>query len=230
MALADEIATMKTTIATSSAAVKGAFNRKTQEAFTADNALALNGKSASTLVTEGSQAAATHAALKNNPHGTTAADLSMYTAAQIDAIVAGLVPAGIIPLTQVGDPNTDVSWPGTVTVASRNVSLPSMPLFMAGAAYTTPSAGFTVPDNTTQHFYIKLLAGVPTWVMQASTSPETTTSCYVGSVQFSSGALAKNTLGKVTRIDTYRLSKTAAGSAIPVSLGTPDAAGTLAWK
>lgn len=230
MSLADEIATLKSTLTTSAAAVKGAFNRKTQEAFTADNALALEGSNAAAIVAAGSARADQHAALRNNPHGTLAADLNMYTSAQIDALVAGIVPNGVIPLTQVGDPNTDVSWTGTVNAATRVVTLPAMPLFMAGGSYNTPPSGFTVPDNTTQHFYIKLLAGVPTWVMQSSTTPETTTTCYVGTVQFSGGALAKNTLGKVTRIDTYRISKTPAGSAIPVSTGDPSVAGALAWR
>lgn len=230
MSLADEIETLKSQLTTSAAAVKGAFNRKTQEAFTADNALLLEGSNAAAIVAAGSARADQHAALRNNPHGTTAADLLMYTTAQIDAIAAGLVPTGIVPLTQVGNPDTDVNWPGTVTVATRTVTFPGMPLFMAGGSYTTPAAGFTVPDNTTQHFYIKLLAGVPTWVMQSTTTPETTTTCYVGTVQFTNGALAKNTLGKVTRIDTYRISKTSAGSAIPVSTGEPSSAGTLAWK
>lgn len=230
MSLADEIVTLKSTLTTSAAAVKSAFNRKTDEAFTSDNSLALEGSNNAAIVAAASNRADQHIALRNNPHGTKASDLSMYTSAQIDALVAGIVPNGIIPLTQVGDPNTDVAWTGTVNAATRAVTFPAMPLFMAGGSYTTPSAGFTVPDNTTQHFYIKLLAGVPTWVMQPTTTPETTTTCYVGSVQFSSGALAKNTLGKVTRIDTYRVSKTAAGSAIPVSTGDPSVAGTLAWK
>lgn len=230
MSLATEVTALKANLTTQASAIKASFARKVQAAFVADNALLLGGLSKDQLVALAQQHTDAHAQLVNNPHGTSAADLSMYTTAQIQALVAGLVPTGVIPLTQVGNPDTGVGLPVTVTAATRVVGFPATPMFMAGASYTLPAQNFTVADNALTYFYARLVAGVPTWVQSATYAPETLTNTLVGQVQITGGVIAKNTLDKVTRIDIYRISKTAAGSAIPVSLGDPSVAGSLAWK
>lgn len=231
MSLADDITTLKTTLTSSSSAIKAAFARKVQAAFVADNSLLLGGLTREQLVALAQQAVDAHSTSTGNPHGTTAADLSMYTTVQIQNLIAGVVPTGIIPLTQLGDPLFSAALGATVTAGTRTVAFPAnIPLFMAGGSYNMPAASFVVPDNTTQYFYARLVAGVPTWIMTSVYAPETTTNTLCGVVTFASGAVTKNTLNKVTRIDIYRISSTSAGSAIPVSGGDPSATSTLVWK
>lgn len=230
MSLATDIATLKTTLTTSSSAIKAAFARKVQAAFVADNALLLGGLSKDQLVTLAQQHTDSHAVLVNNPHGTSAADLSMYTTAQIQAMVASLVPVGVIPLTQLGNPDTAAVLGVVVMAGTRQVAFPVTPLFMAGGSYSLPAQTFTVVDGLLTYFYARLVAGVPTWIQSAAYAPETLTNTLVGQVQITSGVVNKNTLDKVTRIDIYRISKVSAGSAIPVSLGDPSQPSTLAWK
>jgi hypothetical protein len=229
MSLATEVTALKANLTTQASAIKASFARKVQAAFVADNALLLGGLSKDQLVALAQQHTDAHAQLVNNPHGTSAADLSMYTTAQIQALVAGLVPTGVIPLTQLGNPDTAVPLGATVNT-SRVVAFVATPLFMAGGSYTLPVKSFLVVDGVLTYFYAQLVAGVPTWVMSTSYLPETLTNTLVGQVQVTNFVINKNTLDKVTRIDIYRISKTAAGSAIPVSLGDPSVAGSLAWK
>ena len=230
MSLATDIATLKTTLTTSSADIKASFARKVQAAFVADNAMMLGGYTSSELVEIAQQNTDVHALLTGNPHGTTAADLSMYTAAQIQAAVAALVPTGVVPLTQLGNPDTAVTLGAVVTPATRQVAFPATPLFMAGGSYSLPAQTFTASDGVLMYYYARLVAGVPTWVQGTTYAPETLTITLVGQVQITSGVVNKNTLDKVTRIDIYRISKVSAGSAIPVSLGDPSQPSTLAWK
>lgn len=230
MSLASEVTALKSNLTTQSAAIKASFARKVQEAFLADNALLLGGLSKDQLVAIAQQHTDAHAQLVNNPHGTSAADLSMYTTAQIQALIAAVVPTGVVPLTQLGNPDTTVGLGATVNGSTRLVTFVATPLFMAGGSYTLPAQQFLLVENTLTYFYARLVAGVPTWVQSTVYSPETSTNTMVGQAQVASNAVVKNTLDKVTRIDIYRISKTAAGSAIPVSLGDPSVAGSLAWK
>jgi hypothetical protein len=230
MALDAQITALKAALPTASTAIKAAFTRKVQAAFLSDDSALLGGMSRTDLVSQADSHLTPHVSAAN-PHGTTAADLSMYTAAQIQDMVNALVPSGIIPLTQFGDLTPTALPVNVVAGGSPKASFAAnIPLFMAGTAFVMPATDVPLTNNATNNVYVKLVAGVPQYVATTSYLPESNTNALVGVVTLASGVVTKNTLAKVTRVDIYRISTTPAGSAIPVSSGDPAATSTLLWK
>lgn len=230
MSLATEIVKLREQAALTTVGVQNAFYRKTAEAYLADNALKLGGQSREEMINAVATLLSSHANNKSNPHGVTVDTVGTYSAAVLDQKFASLVPKSILPISQFGDPDTVAQLPLFVTPSTRQVSFGVMPVFIAGGSYTLPGNTFALLENTTYYFYLKLIAGNATIAMSLNKEPESITVMYVGKVRFAGGATAENTIGKVTRIDIYRISKVAAGSAIPVSTGFPGDPGTLAWK
>lgn len=230
MALDAQITALKAALPTASTAIKAAFTRKVQAAFLSDDSALLGGMSRTDLIAQADSHLTPHASAVN-PHGTTAADLSMYTSAQIQDLVNALVPSGVIPLTQFGD-LTAAALPVTVVAGGAPTANfdANIPLFMAGTAYVLPATNLQLANNAVNNVYVKLVAGVPQYVATTSYLPETNTNALVGVVTLAGGVVTKNTLAKVTRVDIYRISTTPAGSAIPVSSGDPASASTLLWK
>lgn len=206
-------------------------NRKVAEAALADNALALNGQSASQMIATAAAHTDTHANNKNNPHGVTAAQIGAYSTSQVDAMVASLIPSGILPVSTFGTID-GAAIPMTVSGSTGAVNFSAgIPVIIAGQYFSLPAINFAVakPSNNNK-IYLQLQGGVPKIISSPSTIPESSTNMYLGSISIDASGNVTNTVSHVVRIDTYRLSTTSAGSAIPVSTGTPDQTGHLAWQ
>lgn len=230
MALADEILKLRTQADTTTVAVRSAFDRKTDEAFQADNALRLGGATREEMVATTTGAIAAHTNNTSNPHGVTTETIGTYGTAVIDQKIAALVPRNLLPVSQFGSPTEALALDVTLTPASRLVEFGSNPAFIAGASYTVPGAQFTVPENQVRYVYLKLVQGSPMLSLETAQLPESSTVMQVGAIQFTGGAVAVNTIGKVTRLDIFRISRVPAGSAIPVSSGFPGDPAALLWK
>lgn len=229
MAFADKLAALQQALSGFNSAVVNAANRKVSAATAADDAAALNGQSASTMIAAAASHTDAHANRTDNPHATTAAQLNAFTKDEVTALIASLLPAGIFPIDQFGTLDTS-PIPQTNTATVVNVTA-GVPLLISGQYFTLPALTFTPGVSKTIFVYAKLVAGAAQWLASQTEIADSLTNMLVGKViTDASGNIASNTIGKVTRVDGYRISTTAAGSAIPVSTGLPSQTGTLAWK
>lgn len=212
-----------------STAVKTSVKRKVAQTAHADDAAALSGNSASTLVGIANSHTDQHANDKSNPHNTQAAALGTYTQAQINAKAAACLPSGILPVSAFGDA-AGTAIPVTLDYANGQANFEAgIPCLIAGQFFTLPS--FSVPfgkTNATTYFYLQLTGGVPAIVSSTTPKSESNTTMYLGLIQTdASGATMQYTLGRVdARLDTFRPSASAAGSAIAVSA----TGNSLAWQ
>lgn len=230
MSLNDQITALTTAMSSANTAVVNATNRKTATAGTADNANALNGQTATQMVTTANTHTDAHATRTDNPHATTAAQIGAYDKPTIDAKVAALLPSGVVPVSRFGSaaggalPITVDGTAGTVAVTS------AIPVLMAGQSFNLAPVTVNLIAGGTTYLYARLVGGVLSLVAAAVVSPESATNMYLGMVTLSGTTVSANTIGPVTRLDNYRVSGAAIGSAISVSNGTPDQTGQhLAW-
>jgi len=109
------------------------------------------------------------------------------------------------------------------------------PLFISGAQYTLPQQAIDLatitpsPANKTFYIYAQLQQGKPVYVIRETEIADSDTNMYLGYLQTTSLGIGQIVVNKVDRIDTYRLSTTPVGGAIPVSNGNPADPGTVSW-
>ena len=214
-----------------STAVVNGVTRKVESAYTADNALALNGQTSTQMVTAANAHTDAHANNQNNPHGTTASQIGAYSSSQIDTAVASLLPSGIVPLSAFGDA-LGTAIPFSVNTTNKTISFTAgIPCLIAGQAFTLGAYTLSYAVSAITYFYVKLNAGVVSIVTSATPLASSNTTMYIGKVTSdASGNLTQNSIGRVVRVDVYQVSAVAAGSSIPVSNGTPDQSAALAWS
>jgi hypothetical protein len=212
-----------------SSAIVGISNRKVDEATTADNALALNGTSASDLITTAAAHTDAHAARTDNPHDTTAEQLGAYTTGTVDAMFKNCVPAGFLALSGFGEPD---DTPLSVTVDATNLQVTFDPVkcMLSGQAFQIAPPAIAITTGVNNYLYLRMVAGQATIVVQTTVTAESSSNMLIGVVRVDSGTVTTNTLSKVMRLGNYRVSTVAVGSAIPVSVGDPSVTGAhLQW-
>lgn len=217
------------------ATIKTLIKAKVQSAFQADNALALNGKTAQNLTDAAAAKVDSHANRRDNPHNLTAAQIGAYTTEQTDALIDQLLPAGIIPISRYGTLDAAVI-PVAVVSGWTFQFTAQVPAIIAGSFYQLPAMSIDLstvtpaPASKTFNVYARLVGGQPTYTVSEGALAESTTTMFIGKITTNASTIATIALEKVTRIDTYRISNTAKGSAIAVSNGLPSNTATLAWK
>lgn len=154
-----------------------------------------------------------------------------YTKEEMDA---RYLQQGILPITRIGD-LTASALPIAISSKSLIVSK-DIPVLLSGRQFNlaagTVSFAAAMPANIggTLLIYVGLVSGAPTLQFSTTAVPESYTSVYIGSLQFTSTGVASGlSVSKVSRIDVYRPSLNPAGSAFPVSSGTPDTSGAITW-
>lgn len=230
-AISDNMAALAEAFNTSFTALTDATYRKVATAAQADNANALGNQTPSQLTATAAAHTDAHASNSNNPHGTTAAQLGAYSTAQIDALIASLLPSGIVPLSRFGAVDGS-SIPVTVSGTSANaVFAANIPALISGQFFLLPQTTLGLIANATTYFYLRLTSGVAAIVASATEVAESQTNMFLGAVTLSGTSVTANTISPsgVTRIDLSRISTTAVGSAIPVSTGLPSESAHLAW-
>lgn len=154
-----------------------------------------------------------------------------YTKAEMDA---RYLQQGILPITRVGDLTT-AALPITLSAKTLVVGT-AVPVMLSGRQFTlaaaTVSFATALPANTagTLYIYIGLVSGAATLQFYTAAQPESYTSVFIGTLQFTAAGVTSGlSVNKVSRIDIYRPSLNPAGSAFPVSSGTPDTTGVITW-
>jgi len=177
-------------------------------------------------------------ARKDNPHAVTADQAGAYTRSEIDSLLAGYLPAGVLPITSFGFPNSDrIEYSASrLTGNICRVVFANMatPVLMDGRKYLLEQASwqFTVPANTTVYLYLKRDAslGYNSVQLEAATAAraDTSSNFFIGTA-VSDGTNITVTIKPVVMISVYRISPDPIGGAIPTSTGLPTETGTFKW-
>ena len=207
-------------------------NGKADSAYTADNALKLNGKTADDLVAAVQLKVNTHATDVLNPHKTTAALAGAYDKGEIDTLIGGRVLSGLIPLSYwgVSDGTTD-NIPSVSYLASPpRLLLGQVMGLLAGSTASAFSGNVNLTPSAVNYIYFKLTNGLAQYIASTTQLPETNTQMFIGTVTTNATTGVSHTLRAVSRLGQFRVSTTPAGSAIPVSVGFPADPAALAWS
>lgn len=173
---------------------------------------------------------------KNESNQVVMVGCESYSKTEADA---RYVPQGILPITRVGSLDT-AALPITFSTSAFTFTVTStIPVLLSGRYLqistgtvnlnTADGGALTNPANKTVYLYVELVNSVAVFRMYTTAQLETFTRVYIGSMVTNGTGVTSNTVSKVSRIDVYRPSLTAAGSAFPVSSGTPNASSTPGW-
>jgi hypothetical protein len=215
--------------------VLAALSRKPDTAGLADNSKLIGTDTATTLINAGKLVGTNHVADRNNPHGITADSLDGVDNDTVDAVLGIAIPRGALPISRYGDfagsalPISFAGW-----TISFTAQVPSM---MAGYDLPAPIASINLAtlatdvSNRTLFVYLRFDGVAIKYLVSLTALAETSGKMYIGKIVTGDSNISSVSIQRVTRIDTYRVSTTPVGSAIPATTSTPDLMAQLnpAW-
>lgn len=211
-----------------------AFDRKLQSAQNANDANSLSGKSAADIVNDADSAMDTHANAAN-PHGVSVDTLNTYTEIQITGFLTDKIAQGVIPLTLVRvsaqmTTRFDTQWQFSTTDAE--ILLMGRYVKIAGKMWHNIAE--TLVPGTAYYLYAKINLGVVSLLVSSTKLPEnnycTMVGRFIGPVSTSETVIPDFGPGiLVEKINGYKVSLTADGSAIPVSTNAVNQEPILNW-
>lgn len=109
-----------------------------------------------------------------------------------------------------------------------------VPLIMNGKAYTLGITNINLstvasPANKTFYMYVRMVNGKPKYVISDTQTGESELNMFIGTIVTGNSGINQINVQKVVRLAGFRISAVAAGSAIPVSSGSPTVAAKLNW-
>lgn len=175
------------------------------------------------------------------------ADSILYTKTAAGAVIAlnqsysrtesdaRYVPQGILPITRIGTLD-NTALPMTPTTGFSFSVTTAIPVMLGGRFFNIAAGTYTINNvdngsttilsNKTINVYIALVNSVVTFAYYTTAQAEAYALVYIGTITTVAAITAIN-VSKVSRLDIYRVSLTSKGSAIPVTSGLPNAAGTF---
>lgn len=226
MSIRQQLQALTTSIATYSAQVVAALHTKSASAGKSDNALKLNGQLPATMKATADTTANTHINNHSNVHQLTPAQLGTPPRAQVEERLAPLIPQGTLPISRWGSLDgapLGIQSSGWVL----NITKTQIAIFN-GRYYVAPIASVDVslttgnPANQTFNIYLKLTAGVVSYIASPTFTAERFDLMWLGTVTTNASVIASFAIGRVTKLGRYRLSTTAVGSGTPVTPGVPS--------
>lgn len=199
----------------------------------ASDADTLNGQTVNQLLAGARSDLAAHAANTNNPHQETIQTIGSLPASFINAEIVKKIPNGILPVSTYGvsdemsDSDMAAAWvsSGWILTCNREINA-----IVSGTPFVMPITNIDLrtvdaaPANKTFHIFLSMKFGELTYRARTDSPPEGNSVMYIGTVTTNSSGIATRSFKTVLRIDTFRLSQTPIGSAIPVQGGVYDAA------
>lgn len=203
------------------------LTRKPKFSIDADNALAMqDGSTSTSIVNAGRAVANAHITNYQNPHGVTAALVGGMKSSDVDAQLTNRIPEGILPISRYGALDGSAI---SVTSSGLTVSWPAqVHAVMMGYARPLPAFNITLQPNTSYNVYVRFNGTTTSYMFSTEDLAETTTRMWIGRIVTGASTVSSISINRVTRIDTYRTSATPIGSAVPVTVGTPNNSQTLA--
>jgi hypothetical protein len=198
----------------------------------AANTDTLNGQTVAQLLAGARADLAAHAALMNNPHQETIRTIGSFEDSYVRGEAVKKIPSGILPISTygIGDELTDAqmqaAWTSSGWILTCNLALN---VIISGTPFLIPITSIDIrtidaaPANKTFHVFVYLRYGVVSYRISTDTPPEGNSIMYIGTITTNAAGIVTRSFKTVLRIDTFRLSQTPIGSAIPVQGGTYDA-------
>lgn len=205
--------------------INALIRSKPAEAVHADDTDRLAGNTKAQVVAAGKAVVNAHANNISNPHNVTLSSLGGVNTAYVDSAIASMVSLADLPVSQYGDTSSDslgITTDGWVLKFTKNI--PAYIQGVSGIVELREISLFSInnePANKEFHTYLHLDDGIPDYLVTTDKLPESAGVMYIGTVFTGTGGIASNSIGRVTRLGTYRLSHSARGSAIPVTGGDP---------
>jgi len=203
---------------------------KRAAAFASDNADTLEGSTLAKLTTDSDATQNAHITNRSNPHGDTAAAIGAYSIGEVDALLAGLIPSGILPISAVGlgtATSTLLIWPYSgdqFTIRSQSVLMLGR-FFSIGATTLRLSQIFgSLADYAGKdvNVYVSMSEGSPVYVCTPEKLGESLNRMYMATVRADNSGNITASFGTARqRLDTFTVSQTPSGSAIPRTEGMP---------
>lgn len=198
----------------------------------AGNTDTLNNQTVAQLLAGARADLAAHAALKNNPHQETIRTIGSFEESYVRGEAVKKIPSGILPISTygIGDELGDAEVLAAWDVANWILTCTRpMNVIISGTPFLIPITRIDLrtidaaPGNKTFHVFVYLKFGVVSYRVSSESPPEGNSIMYIGTVTTGSAGIVSKSFKSVVRIDTFRLSSTPVGSAIPVQGGTYDA-------
>ena len=198
----------------------------------AGNTDTLNNQTVAQLLAGARADLAAHAALQNNPHQETIRTIGSFEDSYVRGVAVKKIPSGILPISTygIGDELTDAQVQAAWTSSGWFLSCQlTMNVIISGTPFVMPAVTIDMrsvdasPANKTFHVFVYLRFGVVSYRIRDDSPPEGNSIMYIGTITTNAAGIVSRTFKTVLRIDTFRLSQTPVGSAIPVQGGTYDA-------
>lgn len=109
-------------------------------------------------------------------------------------------------------------------------------VFLAGNEYTLPAGNIDLrnikanPASTTFYLYVQLVDEIASYLITTTAQAPSMTLMYIGAIVTNTTQIQSISVNKKVRIETFELSASRIGSAIPISTGVPSGAGSFAWR
>lgn len=180
---------------------------------------------------------------------------SLYSPMVIPGVGLAMMDGGIstsydmcaMPYRVIGDSVADFKsnskWSTVIIMAAQQVEkgwlvyfTAETPLFMMGSEYMLPPTNIDLrdiksnPANTTFRLYVRLFNAKAEYYITTEELNPTMALMYIGDIITDATQILTINVDKRIRIDTFQISPTRVGSAIPVTTGVPSQEGTFAWK
>ena len=191
-------------------AITTRLGKKVNLAGTADNADKLGNATPESISATGASAVAAHAALKNNPHGVTAAQIGTLDKDQTAAAFGNGPNIPKLQYSCYGD-ITDGDIP--YTTVGFTLSIGGVPAFIDGKKVVMGSFQASVSAYKKILVYLRVVAGVPTYVIEekhvddGTQVPESATNMIIGFFETNGVGFAGGDLFKTRRIGNNPVSK-----------------------
>lgn len=212
--------------------IKRLLARKRALALEADDAdLIANQFDWKGLLKPARDALAAHIANRSNPHQESMDTIGSYTANTINNKLAQKVPISIVPVSSYGwvdelsDVQVNASWTFNGWVASCNRVMNTI---LSGTPYVLQPTAINLlaidpaPANKTFYVYVRSTFGIVSYQCRADSPPESVSVMYIGRITTGPAGIIAMSFANCLRIDTFRVSHSPIGSAIPATLGDYD--------
>lgn len=220
-------------------ATRAAYFRVRDLAAKASDALKLGGKDGAQTRTDAGAAFRTHVASRANPHVVTATQLGSPTRTELDAVIAGLVPSGILPISIMGMMEAGTEFASISSAWQFQIARADT--VMVGKRWTAPLKTFNLStlyptagdrQNKTFFLYLQLTEGRVEYSISAIRLSETLGRMFIGAVVTSASAITSVSVKHRWRLDLYNCLQNPTGMSMPASSGQAGGTGTLAagWK
>lgn len=191
------------------------------------NTAALAGASKTSIKTSALTTVNAHIANKDNPHRVTLNSIGGVSKAYVDNALSETLSLSELPMSQFGDTTTE---PLGIAV-SRWMLRITKPIqtYIQGVSGMIPVMDIALtsiessPADREFHVYLQLEEGTPALRVTTDKLAESIGLMYLGTVYTGPTAIVSQSIDRVTRLGTYRISQPARGSAIPTTGGSPFA-------